>query len=117
MKGGRWDWILHSCFSDISIMKHFVRILVNGNIFSVQSFSDFELKSSESVFKLFPVFKDLKKKKHTGKSKIRMTKCPISRSINEEFILWVLLEWSGYLPSPHCHLPSLMLVLKPCFCY
>lgn len=62
MKGGRWDWILHSCFSNISIMKHFVRILVNGNIFSVfLSFSDFELKSSESVFKLFPVFKDLKK--------------------------------------------------------
>lgn len=67
MKGGRWDWILHSCFSDISIMKHFVRILVNGNIFSVQSFSDFELKSSESVFKLFPVFKDLKKKTHRKK--------------------------------------------------
>lgn len=49
-KSGRWAWVSQSCFSDISYVNHFGRVIVNSNTFSLQRFSDPELESSELVF-------------------------------------------------------------------
>ena len=99
----------------------------NGNIFSCQRFPDSKLESSELVFKLFPIFKDLKwtyqKKRKKGMPN-KDTKKPASScghlQLNKwrMWIFWALLKRSESihlltltLSSPHFVFKTIVLLL------